>query len=275
MYQIPLKALALTAVTIVAGCANQSNTRVETSPINEPPAAATEQYDLAKGATPGLAYNLVSLDALIAKVDALGGPQKEFETDQAFIQRMASLGPFTTCAEVVKPHIRFNSTTGSAAFEYLLIGAPYWSDEKSAQSNLERYPSTRIGQKSTELGKSVGQNAYGAKATISSYKLDNLYIVMNPIKRASLMDSPSPKLVGKAKQALLNDLEAGNKVEMCFDAVPVRPYVRYEYGSKEATINDPTSTVVTSRNIRVAVTRFYLKGGKPQSDYVEDLRFSR
>jgi hypothetical protein len=276
MDQYSSKTFAVAVMAFLSGCATPVQQSASAGPTSSQPTAATgEQYDMAKGALPGLTYPSLSLGQIINKIEALGGPQKEFETDQAFSQRMGALGPFTVCSEIVKPHVRFNSATGEAAFEYLLIGVPYWSDFEGPRSGSEVYPSTRIGQKVTDLGVSEGQNAYGAKAKFSTHQLDNVYIVMNPVPRLSLTDYISPKFVGRAKQQLLDDLQASKKIEMCFESVPVKPYVRYDYGGKKPTLDDPTATLATTRNVRVAVTRFYIKGDRPQAAYVEDLRFSR
>lgn len=261
-----LVAALLSLTSLTAFPTSTTNTKPETLVV--------APYDMAKGAPSDVSYPLLTLEQMIQKVDALGGPQKEFETDQAFTQRMSTLGPFTTCSAIVKPNIQFNSTTGEANLLYLLMGVPSWSDAKGQSDSLEQYPSSRIGQIATELGNSVGQNGYGAKVKITTYQLDNLYIVMNPVQRSLKGDSFSPRLIGKAKKALMDDIQAGKKVEMCFEAFPVTPYVGYSFGGKKPTLDDPSATIARTRNVRVAISRFYIKGEKPQADYVEDLRFS-
>lgn len=276
MNKIHFKAFLLAVVTLVAACANQPNSQREIiKPFDETKPPAVESYDLTKGASPGLSYRYTSLEDLIKEVDALGGPQKDFETDAAFMQRMARLGPFTTCSMLSKAHIRFNSSTGETGFEYGLFTTSSWSESKDVKSNNKSYPTTFIGQIVTDLGKLEAQNSFGAKTIVSTKKIDNIQIVMNPIEPTSTDFFPSPKLVGVAKPNLLNDLEADKKVEICFEVVPIKPYVQINYHDKKPTLESPTATLVESRYIRVAVTSFYIKGKMPQFEYVEDLRFSR
>lgn len=275
MRAITFKTLSLASLITLAGCIAAPQTQPRTNLlVSNVGSSNTESYDMAKGGSPGHVYPLLSVEQVLSKIDRLGGPQKEFETDLAFEDRMSGLGSFTTCSEITKSQVRFNAATGDAEFSYLLLGVTDWSDVKSNHSAPEFYPSTMIGRKMTELGKSEGQNAYGAKVTVTTTQLDNLFVVMNPVTLARKYEYSSPKLVGHAKQGLLDDLVAGKKVEMCFEATPIKPYVRYSYGGKKATITDPTATIATSRNVRIAVNRYYIKGEKPQSAYVDDLRFS-
>lgn len=275
MRAITFKTLSLASHVTLAGCGAAPQTQPRTnSLVSNVGASNIEFYDMSKGGSAGLVYPLLKVEQVLSKIDSLGGPQKQFETDQAFAARMSGLGSFTTCTGIFKSQVKFSAATGDAEFSYLLLGVSDWSDVKNNRSALEIYPSTMIGRKMTELGKSEGQNAYGAKAIVTTTQLDNLYVVMNPVPLARRYEYSTPKLVGHAKQGLLDDLVAGKKVEMCFEATPIQPYVRYTFGGKQPTIADPTATVATSRNVRIAVNRYYIKGEKPQSAYVDDLRFS-
>lgn len=177
-----MKLLWLAFLTVmIAGCAPTNVNRV-----NGP----SEAYvDLKPYSFSGNSVVYNSPEELLKKINALGGPQKEFETNSEYSKRISSIGLSAVLSEVKDYQIEFDKDTGKLQFRSSMEDAQgfgFRPDNQRLSDYKNAYYTIWLPEVERFKGEFVGQNAYGATANVDKVELDRIYIVLPKVQKNSL-----------------------------------------------------------------------------------------
>lgn len=129
-----------------------------------------------------------SPEKLLAKLDVLGGAQKEFETNSEFGKRVSVLHKSAVFSQIPDFDIKFNKETGAISFESMMF------DVKDLGYKAEKTTVGQFGNSHLSIdllavdkvkGSYTGQNAFGAKAEVDVLVSDRIYLVFPPFPNVS------------------------------------------------------------------------------------------
>ncbi|WP_122559705.1 hypothetical protein [Pseudomonas viridiflava] len=139
------------------------------------------------GATSG--YQVYeSPELLLKKIQDLGGPQKEFETNSDFAKRMAGFHKSVILSEISDSDIKFDKETGVVSFDSPMFDAIDlgYKPEKNILGKFgDSYLALDLSPVDRVKGSYVGQNAYGAQAEVDVVVSDRVYLIFPPFPKAS------------------------------------------------------------------------------------------
>lgn len=185
---------------------------------------------------------------LLLKVKSLGGPQQEFETDAKFSDRISKLGNSAVLSPVKDYQLKFDKASGAISFSAHVEDAQafgYRASDSSWQDFKHRYLAISLPEDEYVKGSYVGQNAFGAQATVDVTETDRVYLVAPPIP-ASLGQPLFVTLKGDLS-ITAEELKADRdniRLAVMFQSIPKYLSLKKSYGTatitnkKEATINN-------------------------------------
>ncbi len=205
------------------------------------------------GDATGITYSRVGQPvSLIKSISDLGGAQKKFETNADFEGRMSKMQPFEVCKAFSSESLKFDPATGASSLRIWLPDAQLadYRENNGAifSDSAFYYPSIEVARASRKLGEYVGQNSFGASAVVEMGEAEVVHLVFEPIPRKTYM-FPHPFIEADARSV------AGkiDKFQLCISAIPVSPYYREGTSAGQATIQNPSSSIVTHQMLRVKV----------------------
>ncbi len=269
--------ILVAALAILCGCAGpQASSRMPAQSAQAQPVQKEMFITFDPAGKSVQAKSFSSGKDLLEEIQRLGGLRGKYETDAAFLGRMASFGNFSVGGEVKPSAIKFDRVTGEFSLSVLMRDAQdagFKSELDVLKALNTDYPSFDLGEDIYSRGQYSGQNSFGATAVIEKQKIDRYFLVFSPVPKA-----PGNiffyKVSGKLNISAAEMESQRENIRIVFTVKPVPGFVQVAKNFHEPTITSPHESEIASYFFESRVFWIKVVNIKTGKVYDEEARMS-
>lgn len=264
--------LMMATFAVCCGCATPYSGGQTSSQVSQQKAGAHEvSLSLDPAGKNVEAKSFLSGKELLNEVNRLGGVRGEYETNAAFSKRMEQFGNFSVRGEVLASQIKFDRVTGEFFLEASMgdaQGFGFRSNSRVGKDPKIEYPSYQLSEDIYSEGQYVGQNSFGASASIEKRRIDRYYLVFSAVPK-----TPGKvvfyKVTGKLKITAAEMEKERENIRIVFTVMPTPDYLQTAKHFGTPTISNPYESQVNDYFFQAKVfwvTIVNIKSGKVYDD---------